>query len=901
MSRSHDSIDSLASDLSNTHLSPQQEVKSASATMRKLSAPSPVHRLSASAGSSSSPPSSAHSSSSASRRPIVRALPGPLVAGHAWRGRRRPNRLTANAASTSASLLRARGQARKKRKDSRSDEPNTPSNTSNTSNTTHSAHQEDTAEALQARIQQLQSQLARLNKVANPPTTDSAAGGSGGSVVVSAVEMREEWAEELDSAPFMEVTEWNFYGLENSGPSSASDSEEEEDSEEDEDEDEDEDGVASGVVSALKKMMNFGGSGVSRRVEAAEEEMEEEREDEEEDEDEEARQQQRRSRQRQKRRQEQRRKRSDSRSEEEKRSGDDSRDSADTVQQTARGEGSPAGDKALRLQRREESKEDLHDEESERGKTAVHDEVKEGELPGEQHDGSESEFNIASSPGSSNHSAQSQSHSHSPSATSGSSAMSSSRSSFSSSSSVSSVHSTTDRFPYERNILALQPHYFVLRRLYACQDAVTYKAVARVPPPESQSPLVVLKVADGYSGKKDPKEVRLLTAVQGHPRICKLVGWHPLLSTECSAMVTVYIQHSEIEATVMLSRRKQQIYMLDLLSALQHMHARNVLYRDIKPSNVLWSEADEHATVIDFDVATFYSGERRHRSVVGTDGYLSTEILRIHAEKKRRRQERKEREEAEAEDEEEAEDHKGEEGEDGHDGDIEGYGFATDVYSAGVVLAQLLFRVNEDDVADLDRHDTKGPAFVRRCKRRLREVSEDTRDERQRPGLELCVAMLTDDPEARIGVSEALAHEFFSQRWTAEEDKVEDEEDEEEEEGGEGEDDEVGEEEQGEEAGGGSDEDGSVDEPGVGSDGDSRNANKHSASERSGSDHGSAAEDGEAEREHVEADQEESETHNRAAEAKQSAAAPGRSDGGKFRAYLARRGQNKHSVPRIRR
>ena len=48
------------------------------------------------------------------------------------------------------------------------------------------------------------------------------------------------------------------------------------------------------------------------------------------------------------------------------------------------------------------------------------------------------------------------------------------------------------------------------------------------------------------------------------------------------------------------------------------------------------------------------------------------------------------------------------------DGGVEGYGQQVDVYSAGIVLAQLLFRVHEDEVADATREDTKGPAMVQR-------------------------------------------------------------------------------------------------------------------------------------------------------------------------------------------
>jgi serine/threonine protein kinase len=44
-------------------------------------------------------------------------------------------------------------------------------------------------------------------------------------------------------------------------------------------------------------------------------------------------------------------------------------------------------------------------------------------------------------------------------------------------------------------------------------------------------------------------------------------------------------------------------------------------YRDVKPSNVMWNETTRRATLIDFDVATFFDPEHLHRRAVGTDGY----------------------------------------------------------------------------------------------------------------------------------------------------------------------------------------------------------------------------------------------------------------------------------------
>ena len=171
-----------------------------------------------------------------------------------------------------------------------------------------------------------------------------------------------------------------------------------------------------------------------------------------------------------------------------------------------------------------------------------------------------------------------------------------------------------DVFPYERNIFALCPSYHFIKRLYACDDAVTYQAISKI-----TNELVAIKICDGYNGRNAPKEVRLLSSVQGHERMCVFYGWHPFPHTRAYAIITKFIHNVPIE-TIFDQPALHKVYMRHLLEGIKHMHDRGVLYRDVKPSNVLWQSEEQRAVFIDFDVGTYFEPQALHRSIVGTDG-----------------------------------------------------------------------------------------------------------------------------------------------------------------------------------------------------------------------------------------------------------------------------------------
>ena len=73
---------------------------------------------------------------------------------------------------------------------------------------------------------------------------------------------------------------------------------------------------------------------------------------------------------------------------------------------------------------------------------------------------------------------------------------------------------------------------------------------------------------------------------------------------------------------------RARFYLCEIILALEHLHKRNIIYRDLKPDNIVFDE-DGHAMMTDFGLSKV--GINLHdqaQSFCGSPAYLAPEMLR---------------------------------------------------------------------------------------------------------------------------------------------------------------------------------------------------------------------------------------------------------------------------------
>uniref|UniRef100_A0A8C5T0Q1 G protein-coupled receptor kinase n=1 Tax=Laticauda laticaudata TaxID=8630 RepID=A0A8C5T0Q1_LATLA len=83
--------------------------------------------------------------------------------------------------------------------------------------------------------------------------------------------------------------------------------------------------------------------------------------------------------------------------------------------------------------------------------------------------------------------------------------------------------------------------------------------------------------------------------------------------------------HYHLSQHGVFPEKEMRFYASEIILGLEHMHSRSVVYRDLKPANILLDEHG-HVRISDLGLACDFSKKKPHASV-GTHGYMAPEVL----------------------------------------------------------------------------------------------------------------------------------------------------------------------------------------------------------------------------------------------------------------------------------
>ncbi|XP_015221439.2 beta-adrenergic receptor kinase 2 isoform X1 [Lepisosteus oculatus] len=83
--------------------------------------------------------------------------------------------------------------------------------------------------------------------------------------------------------------------------------------------------------------------------------------------------------------------------------------------------------------------------------------------------------------------------------------------------------------------------------------------------------------------------------------------------------------HYHLSQHGVFNEKEMRFYAAEIILGLEHMHNRYVVYRDLKPANILLDEHG-HVRISDLGLACDFSKKKPHASV-GTHGYMAPEVL----------------------------------------------------------------------------------------------------------------------------------------------------------------------------------------------------------------------------------------------------------------------------------
>ncbi|KAH8104098.1 kinase-like protein [Cristinia sonorae] len=138
----------------------------------------------------------------------------------------------------------------------------------------------------------------------------------------------------------------------------------------------------------------------------------------------------------------------------------------------------------------------------------------------------------------------------------------------------------------------------------------------------------IIKVLKPVSKKKIKREVKILRNLTGGPNIISLLDVVQDGPSRSNSLIMEYVDNTEWrELFPTLTEPEMKHYLFQLLKALDFVHSRGIMHRDVKPANVMYDRARGKLRLIDWGLAEFYHPNDEYHIRVGSRYYKGPELL----------------------------------------------------------------------------------------------------------------------------------------------------------------------------------------------------------------------------------------------------------------------------------
>ncbi|EMD39105.1 hypothetical protein CERSUDRAFT_112799 [Gelatoporia subvermispora B] len=260
----------------------------------------------------------------------------------------------------------------------------------------------------------------------------------------------------------------------------------------------------------------------------------------------------------------------------------------------------------------------------------------------------------------------------------------------------------------------------------------------------------VIKVLKPIARKKIKREVKILRNLSGGPNVIGLLDVVHDPISRSNSLIMEFVQNVDWkEFHLSCSELEIKHYLFQLLTALDFVHSRGIMHRDVKPANVMYDRERRKLRLIDWGLAEFYHPSTEYHIRVGSRYYKGPELLvGFHL-----------------------------------------YDYSLDIWSVGCILASMIFRRehffrgkdNEDQLLKImkilgtdgfERYLYRYGLFLQTSNKDLlcnhprqpwpRFVTAETAPTATHESLDLLDRLLRYDHAERLTAAEAQAHSYFN-------------------------------------------------------------------------------------------------------------------------------------------